>query len=109
MNKKILEADLAQFANVSVRTIRRIKKNDSERYSKLIKKFMKSDIHKLREFLTAHNIELLGNFGIHFNDVDDYAVGILAEDTNNMITISDKSDELIEKIEDNLKLLKSWL
>ena len=108
MNQKILETDLARFANCSVRTIRRRKKKHKE-YAALLKEYLKSDIYALRKFLETHKIELMGNFGIYFTDLDDYVLGVLAEDTNNLIVKSNKSEEEIKKIEENLELLRSWL
>ena len=109
MKNKIPESELASFANVSERTIRRWKKNDLKKYDLLIKKFKESDLSALRTFLKENHIELMGNFGIYFTDIDDYSVGILAEDTNHMITRSNKSKEDTEEIIENLKTLKEWL
>jgi len=109
MNRKISEYELASFANVSTRTLSRWKKSDLKKYDRLTKQYQESEIFSLRSFLKENKIELMGNFGIYFTDVDDYSVGILAEDTNSMITNLNNSEEVIEKIKENLKLLKEWL
>ena len=70
---------------------------------------MKSDIYALRNFLETHKIELMGNFGIYFIDVNDYVVGVLAEDTNYLIQKTNKTEEDIKNIEENLKTLREWL
>lgn len=45
---------------------------------------------------------------IYFNDLEDYSVGVLAEDTNYLIRhIRTKKDEL--KALENLKLLREFL
>ena len=106
---KITDNDLASMANVSTRTIRRWKKADPKKYNRLLKEFVKSDLFAMKKFLEDRKIVLIGTIGIYFEDIDDYMLGSFAEDTNNMIGILDKSEELIEKIDGNLKLMKDWL
>jgi len=106
---KITDNDLATMANVSTRTIRRWKKDDPKKYSRLLRDFLKSDLFTLKKFLEDRKIVLMGTIGIYFKDVDDYMVGSLAEDTNNMISSLNKSKEMVKKIDENLRLMKEWL
>jgi len=106
---KITDSDLATMANVSTRTIRRWKKDDIEKYNRLLRDFLKSDLFDMKKFLEDRKISLMGNHGIYFIDVNDFAVGVLAEDTNNMISSLKKSEEMIKEIDENLRLMKEWL
>lgn len=109
MIKKISELELAVFKDVSTRTIRRWKKEDLKKYDKTIKKYKESELFILRAFLKKHKIELMGNFGIYFSDIDNFSVGVLAEDTNSLITKNHKTNEEVKIIVKNLKTLKEWL
>jgi len=106
---KVTDKDLAEMAKVSDRTIRRWKQKDPKKYNRLLRDFLKSDLFALKKFLEERKISLMGNYGIYFIDVDDFAVGVLAEDTNNMISSIKKSEEMIKEIDENLKLMKDWL
>lgn len=109
MKSKISLSDLSSFANVSTRTLIRWKKSDLKKYDRLLKQYQESDLFSLRSFLKENKIELMGNFGIYFTDIDDYSVGILAEDTNFLISKKKKSDKELREIKKNLRLLKEWL
>ena len=106
---KITDKDLAEMAKVSDRTIRRWKQKDPKKYNRLLRDFLKSDLFTLKKFLEERKISLMGNHGIYFIDVDDFAVGVLAEDTNSMIASLNKSKEMVKKIDENLRLMKEWL
>lgn len=106
--KKISESELAKFGNISTRTLRRWKVGQ-KKYDQLMKKYKEEEISSLRNLLKKHSIELMGNFGIYFTDIKDYAVGILAEDTNSIIRKEEKTVEELLEIEKNLKLLREWL
>jgi len=61
----------------------------------------------MKKFLKKNNISLIEDFGIYFNDIEDIAVGVFAEDTNYMIRNELKKNEL--KIIENLKTLREWI
>ncbi len=64
----------------------------------------------VEELEQEYNIKLIENHMIYFCDKDDYCVGVLAEDTNFMIRNQiDNKGDIYEKIDENIKLLKSWI
>ena len=68
---------------------------------------------EIKEFCENSSIRLIENHMIVFTDIEDYSVGVLAEDTNymirNMDSISIGKEEIKEKIKENLNLLREWL
>ena len=62
----------------------------------------------LDKFCKKNNIELIYTHMIYFNDLDDYSVGVLAEDTNDLIRHMKTEKEEIKALE-NLKLLREFL
>jgi len=60
----------------------------------------------MNDFLKTHNLVLIHNHAIYFKELDDTAFGVLAEDTNYMIRNIGTFEISIEKIEENLELLK---
>ena len=64
---------------------------------------------KMNKILKKYNLALVYNHAIYFKELDDTVFGVLAEDTNYMIRNIGKhkhSEITIEKIEENLELLK---
>ena len=60
----------------------------------------------MEEFLKQHKLELIYEHAIYFEELEDTAYGVLAEDTNYMIRNIGKHRITAEAIEENLKLLK---
>jgi hypothetical protein len=63
---------------------------------------------KAKEFCRKNDIKLVGNHMIYFCDLDDFCVGVLAEDTNDFIK-NMKTKEEEDEAKSNLKILKSWI
>ena len=64
---------------------------------------------EIEEFCANSSIRLIENHMIYFTDLEDYSVGVLAEDTNYMIQNIEKESIKKEEIKENLKLLRKWL
>ena len=66
---------------------------------------------EIEEFCANSSIRLIENHMIVFTDIEDYSVGVLAEDTNYMIRNMDSigGEEIKKKIKENLNLLRNWL
>lgn len=62
---------------------------------------------KKEQLEKKYNLKCVNNHMIFFNDLEDYAVGVLAEDTNYLIR--NYSPKYKKELEENIKLLKSWI
>ena len=62
---------------------------------------------KKEEIEEKYNLKSVYNHMIYFNDLEDYAVGVLAEDTNYLIR--NYSSKYKKELEENIKLLKTFI
>ena len=68
----------------------------------------REEAYTTEKYLESRKIKLMGNFGIHFLDIEDYSVGAYAEDTVYMIINIAKSDIKVSEIDERLETLKEW-
>ena len=64
--------------------------------------------NKTSDILKVFKISLIYEHAIYFEELEDTAYGVLAEDTNYMIRNIEKYSTItVEKIDENLQLLKT--